>query len=82
MIQRLRSIRSGYRKICDEINSKKINLPWDCTTRVDYVSKPILAKMKQANCQIVGFGIESNSQKILNAMRERDELERTKSASG
>jgi radical SAM superfamily enzyme YgiQ (UPF0313 family) len=57
-------------EICDEINSKKIKIPWDCTTRVDYVSKPILAKMKQANCQIVGFGIESNSQKILNAMKK------------
>ena len=57
-------------EICDEINSKKIKIPWDCTTRVDYVSKPILAKIKQANCQIVGFGIESNSQKILNAMKK------------
>jgi anaerobic magnesium-protoporphyrin IX monomethyl ester cyclase len=57
-------------EICDELQKRKINLPWDCTTRVDYVSKPILAKMKQANCQIVGFGIESNSQKILNAMRK------------
>jgi anaerobic magnesium-protoporphyrin IX monomethyl ester cyclase len=57
-------------EICDEIISRKIDLPWDCTTRVDYVSKSVLAKMKQANCQIVGFGIESNSQKILNIMRK------------
>ena len=57
-------------ELCDEINSKKINLPWDCTTRVDYVSKPILAKMKQAKCQIVGLGVESHSQKVLNAMRK------------
>jgi radical SAM superfamily enzyme YgiQ (UPF0313 family) len=57
-------------ELCDEINSKKINLPWDCTTRVDYVSKPMLAKMKQANCQIIGLGVESHSQKILNAMRK------------
>ena len=57
-------------EICDEIDSKKIKIPWDCSTRVDCVSKPILAKMKQANCQIVGLGVESNSQKILNAMRK------------
>jgi radical SAM superfamily enzyme YgiQ (UPF0313 family) len=30
----------------------------------------MLAKMKQANCQIIGFGIESNSQKILNIMKK------------
>jgi radical SAM superfamily enzyme YgiQ (UPF0313 family) len=57
-------------EICEELQKRKINLSWDCTTRVDYVSKPILAKMKQANCQIVGFGMESNSQKILNIMRK------------
>jgi anaerobic magnesium-protoporphyrin IX monomethyl ester cyclase len=57
-------------EICDEIIRRKINLPWDCTTRVDCVSKSVLAKMKEANCQIVGFGMESNSQKVLNAMRK------------
>ncbi len=67
-------------EICDEIQKRKINLPWDCTTRVDYVSKPTLAKMKQANCQIVGFGIESNSQKILNAMRKGTTTEQNERA--
>jgi anaerobic magnesium-protoporphyrin IX monomethyl ester cyclase len=67
-------------EICDEINSKKIKIPWDCSTRVDYVSKPILAKMKQANCQIVGFGVESNSQKILNAMRKGTTTEQNERA--
>ena len=57
-------------EICDEMIKRKITLPWDCFTRVDCVSKPLLAKMKQANCQIVGLGVESNSQKILNAMRK------------
>ena len=57
-------------ELCNEIIRRKIEIPWDCTTRVDYVSKPILAKIKQANCQIVGFGMESNSQKILNAMKK------------
>jgi radical SAM superfamily enzyme YgiQ (UPF0313 family) len=57
-------------EICDEMQKRKIKLPWDCFTRVDCVSKPILAKMKQANCQFVGLGVESNSQKILNAMRK------------
>jgi anaerobic magnesium-protoporphyrin IX monomethyl ester cyclase len=67
-------------EVCDEIQKRKINLPWDCTTRVDYVSKSILAKMKQANCQIVGFGVESNSQKILNAMRKGTTTEQNERA--
>jgi radical SAM superfamily enzyme YgiQ (UPF0313 family) len=67
-------------EICDEIQKRKINLPWDCTTRVDYLSKPTLAKMKQANCQIVGFGVESNSQKILNAMKKGTTVEQNERA--
>jgi anaerobic magnesium-protoporphyrin IX monomethyl ester cyclase len=67
-------------EICEELQKRKINLSWDCTTRVDYVSKPILAKMKQANCQIVGFGIESNSQKILNIMRKGTTTEQNERA--
>ena len=67
-------------EICDEIISRKIDLPWDCTTRVDYVSKSVLAKMKQANCQIVGFGMESNSQKVLNAMRKGTTTQQNESA--
>ena len=36
--------------------------------------------MKQANCQIVGFGIESNSQKILNAMKKGTTTEQNERA--
>jgi anaerobic magnesium-protoporphyrin IX monomethyl ester cyclase len=67
-------------EICDEMQKRKIKLPWDCFTRVDCVSKPILAKMKQANCQIIGFGVESNSQKILNAMRKGTTTEQNERA--
>ncbi|UCD26566.1 MAG: cobalamin-dependent protein, partial [Candidatus Bathyarchaeota archaeon] len=67
-------------EICEEINSRKIDLPWDCSTRVDQVSKEVLARMRAANCQIVGFGVESNSQKILNAMKKGTTVEQNERA--
>jgi len=62
-------------EICEEMKNRNISLPWDCSTRVDQVSKEILAKMRDANCQLVSFGVESGSQRILNAMRKGTTVE-------
>ncbi len=56
--------------ICDEIVSRKIGLPWDCQTRVSTVSRDILLKMRDANCQQVFFGVESGCQTILDAVKK------------
>ena len=55
---------------CSEIKKRNIKVPWDCQTRADCVSKEMLAKMKEANCQLVSFGVESGCQKILDAMKK------------
>ena len=67
-------------KICDEIKAKKIGIPWDCQTRVDQVSKEILAKMKETNCQQVFFGVESGCQTILDAVNKRTTVEQNEKA--
>jgi anaerobic magnesium-protoporphyrin IX monomethyl ester cyclase len=61
--------------ICDEMKNRKIDLPWDCRTMVDRISKEILAKFSSTNCQLIHFGIESGSQKMLNAMRKGTTVE-------
>lgn len=57
--------------ICDEIISRKLDIPWGCQTRVDLVSKEILSKMKKANCDEVSFGVESGCQRILDAVGKK-----------
>jgi radical SAM superfamily enzyme YgiQ (UPF0313 family) len=57
-------------RICKEIKDRDFNLPWDCSTRVDRISRELLAEMKGANCQLVSFGVESGSQRILDAMKK------------
>jgi anaerobic magnesium-protoporphyrin IX monomethyl ester cyclase len=66
--------------ICSEIRQRKITIPWDCQTRADLVSKELLYKMKAANCQLVSFGVESGSQKILNAMKKSTTVEQNAAA--
>jgi radical SAM superfamily enzyme YgiQ (UPF0313 family) len=67
-------------KICDEIKARKIDIPWDCQTRVDQVSKEILTKMKETNCQQVFFGVESGCQTILDAVKKRTTVEQNEKA--
>jgi anaerobic magnesium-protoporphyrin IX monomethyl ester cyclase len=66
--------------ICDEINNRKINIPWDCQTRVDQISPEILEKMKATNCQQVFFGAESGCQTILDAVNKRTTIEKNEAA--
>ena len=67
-------------KICEEIKARKIGIPWDCQTRVDQVSKEILTKMKETNCQQVFFGVESGCQTILDAVKKRTTVEQNEKA--
>jgi len=67
-------------KICDEIRARGIRIPWDCQTRVDQVTKEILSKMKESNCQQVFFGVESGCQTILDAVNKRTTVEQNEKA--
>ena len=66
--------------ICNEIIERKIGLPWGCQTRVDHVSKDILALMKKANCSEVSFGVESGCQRILDAVGKKTSVEQNEKA--
>ncbi len=66
--------------ICDEMNARKVGLPWDCRTRVDRVSKELLSKLWNTNCQLIHFGVESGSQKMLDAMKKGTTVEQNATA--
>jgi radical SAM superfamily enzyme YgiQ (UPF0313 family) len=66
--------------ICNGMKNRKIGLPWDCQTRVDQVSKEILAEMKAAGCQQVFFGVESGCQQILDAVNKKTSIEQNEKA--
>jgi radical SAM superfamily enzyme YgiQ (UPF0313 family) len=62
-------------EICEEMEKRGVNLPWDCRTRVDRISPEVLAKMRDANCQLIHFGVESGNQKMLDAMKKGTTVE-------
>ena len=62
--------------ICDLMKTRKFDLPWDCRTRVDQINKEILVKLRDANCKLIHFGVESGSQVMLDAMKKRTTVEK------
>lgn len=64
-------------EICDEILRRKLPVKWDCETRVDMFTKELLLKMKKAGCIALWLGVESGSQKTLDAMRKGITVEQT-----
>ena len=61
--------KKRFFKFCQMI--KKYNILWDCQGRINHVDEFILKSMIAANGICIGFGIESGSQKILDAMDKR-----------
>ena len=72
--------RKRARDICKEMKNRKLDLQWDCRTRVDRISKEDLQILKDANCQLIHFGVESGSQKMLNLMKKGTTVEQNAQA--
>jgi anaerobic magnesium-protoporphyrin IX monomethyl ester cyclase len=56
--------------ICDEIIRRKLDILWDCKSRVDTVNEEMLSKMKAAGCDRIHYGVEAYDQRILNILRK------------
>ncbi len=63
-------ISSRVEKICKLIIEKKLDIWWNCMTRVDKINPELLRLMKQAGCYEIGFGIESGSDRILQFIKK------------
>ncbi|PUA34297.1 MAG: B12-binding domain-containing radical SAM protein [Candidatus Terraquivivens tikiterensis] len=67
-------------RICNEIIKEGLDISWGASSRVDTLSKELVERMKKAGCWIVFLGIESGSQKILDAIGKRITLGQIKMA--
>ncbi len=65
------------RELCEEIIRRKVNIFWRCQARA-CLSKDVLKLMKKAGCMNIAFGVESGSQKVLNAINKKIKLDQVK----
>jgi radical SAM superfamily enzyme YgiQ (UPF0313 family) len=57
--------RIFVRQVCDEILRRQLDLPWMARVRADEVDRELLALMRRAGCLMLGMGVESGSQRIV-----------------
>lgn len=67
-------------ELCDKLISQKVKVLWSCNGRVDLVNPDLLKRMRRAGCVAIAYGIESGSQKMLDAMRKQVTVEQAKKA--
>ncbi len=53
------------KEVCDEILRRGVKFVWSAFARVNTVDPEMLAMMKAAGCDSIGFGVESGNQGIL-----------------
>lgn len=72
--------RSRLIEICDEIKKRRLNVTWECLSRVDTLDEVTVSKMKQAGCTRMFFGIESGNDSILSLMKKKISISQVKNA--
>jgi len=56
--------------ICSGIIERKLDIVWNCMTRVDRIDENMLRLMKKAGCYEIGYGVESGSERILKMIKK------------
>jgi radical SAM superfamily enzyme YgiQ (UPF0313 family) len=60
--------------LCDAISKNNLSINWAATTRVDRLDEEIVSAMKSAGCYLLGLGIESGVQTILDNAKKKQAL--------
>jgi anaerobic magnesium-protoporphyrin IX monomethyl ester cyclase len=58
-------------ELCRGIHERKLSFFWSCDTRVDLLTDELLREMRLAGCQRLSLGVESGSQRILDAIDKK-----------
>jgi len=55
-------------------------ITWGCSGRVNLMTEDLIAVMSDAGCVLIGYGVESGSQKMLDIMKKDVKVEQAKEA--
>jgi anaerobic magnesium-protoporphyrin IX monomethyl ester cyclase len=58
-------------ELCRAIRARGLRFLWSCDTRVDVLDAELLREMRLAGCERLSLGVESGSQRILDAIDKR-----------
>ena len=69
-------------EFCERLIREKAGISWECNTRVNLVTEPMLRLMKKAGCNFIKVGIESGSERVLKGMNKNITLAQSRLAAG
>jgi anaerobic magnesium-protoporphyrin IX monomethyl ester cyclase len=72
--------RDSLMSVCDELVKRRLNVGWECLSRVDTMDREVAVKMRLAGCVRVFFGIESGTDRILSLMQKQITVEQARKA--
>ena len=61
--------------LCEGIINERINIPWQCETRVDLIDAKTISMMKKAGCKAIWLGIESFDEDVLRICKKGYQLD-------
>jgi radical SAM superfamily enzyme YgiQ (UPF0313 family) len=67
--------QSRFRSFCEKIIENKIDFEWSMNSRVDLAKKTNFSLAKKAGCNVVSYGFEAGSQKILEQIDKTIKIE-------
>jgi len=67
-------------KICNLIIESRMDIIWECLTRVNSVNDNLLRKMRRAGCRSIAYGIEAGYEEGLKLVNKQITLEQAEAA--
>ena len=67
-------------RFCDLLDSERLNLTWTVFGRVNTVTEEMLRRMAKSGCYSIHYGLESGSQKMLDAIKKGITLDQVRQA--
>ena len=65
---------------CKMVREASLGITWGCSGRANLMTEDLVATMAGSGCILIGYGIESGSQKMLDIMRKNVTVEQAKEA--
>lgn len=66
------------REFADELAKHKLKIPYECITRADRMSEDVIDLLKETGCFRVWIGAESGSQKVIDLMDRRVDVNKVR----
>lgn len=63
--------RALVEDLCAYLIKKNYDFRWCCQTRADTVDIELLTRMKKAGCQLIHYGVETGSERIMKLIKKR-----------